>query len=353
MPTKRKRSKLPVRINRKPPSPVLVPFTQVFKGFERIQAVRRVFGEDTEEVIGRLQIRLIPSRYMYMGVNDLDGNLAVGTHHLKHSDLKILYLDIVHELFHVGQFMRDREWFGKEHQKYLKTGFDTSLYYRSPIEVPAYKHAVDEAKRIGMARDDIAEYLRIGPVDPKVFAEFLKAMELRPDMTAAPAAEIPVHIDRQASVPVFPFTDYFIGFEKLPASKALFGEKTEEVLANLKVAFSPSTFGFISLNEEDGNLEVGMQYLEEGDERLIYMDIILCLNLLKRSSGRENAPDTDVQSFGENRAVVESYQVAVAEARRVGIPDSKILRHLNSLKFIMPHPAFEKFIGDIGLKKKR
>ena len=69
-----------------------MPFTQVFKGFEGIQAVRRVFGADTEEVIGRLQIRLIPSRYMYMGVNDLDGNLAVGTHHLKHSDFKILYL---------------------------------------------------------------------------------------------------------------------------------------------------------------------------------------------------------------------------------------------------------------------
>ena len=330
-----------------------MPFTQVFKGFEGIQAVRRVFGADTEEVIGRLQIRLIPSRYMYMGVNDLDGNLAVGTHHLKHSDFKILYLDIVHELFHVGQFMRDKEWFGKEHQKYLKTGFDTSLYYRSPIEIPAHKHAVDEAKRIGMAHDDIAEYLRIGPVDPKVFVEFLKAMELRPDMATAPAAEVPVNIDRRASVPVFPFTDYFIGFEKLPASKALFGEKTEDVLADLKVAFSPSTFGFISFNEEDGNLEVGMRYLEEGDERLIYMDIILCLNLLKRFSGRENAPDTDPQSFGENQAVVESYKVAVAEARRVGISDSKILRHLNALNFIMPPPVFEKFIWNIGLRKKR
>jgi hypothetical protein len=125
------------------------------------------------------------------------------------------------------------------------------------------------------------------------------------------------------------------------------------VLANLKVAFSPSTSGFISLNEEDGNLEVGMQYLEEGDARLIYMDIILCLNLLKRSSGRENAADTDPQRFGENQAVVKSYQVAVAEARRVRIPDSKILRHLNALNFIMPPPVFEKFIGNIGLKKKK
>ncbi|MDA4114613.1 MAG: hypothetical protein OK474_11255 [Thaumarchaeota archaeon] len=352
MPPKEKKSRLPIRINREPPPPVLVPFTEVFKGFGRVEAVRRVFGEDTEEIIGRLQIRLIPSRYMYMGVNDQDGNLAVGTYHLKHSDLNILYLDIIHELFHVDQFMQDKEWFGKEHRRYLKTGFDTSLYYKSPIEIPAYKHAVDEAMRIGMAHDEIVEYLRIGPVDSKVFAEFLESMELRPDMAKAPAPEIPVYIDREGSVPVFPFTDYFIGFEELPAVKALFGERAEEVLANLKIAFSPSTFGFISLNEEDGNLEVGMQYLEDGDERLIYMDILLCLNLLKRPSGRENDPDTDPQSFGQNPVVIKSYQIAVAEARRVGTPDSKILGHLQTLNFIMPPPVFERFVVNIGLKKR-
>jgi hypothetical protein len=330
-----------------------VPFTQVFKGFEGVQAVRSVFGDGTEEVIGRLQIRLIPSRYMYMGVNDQDGNLAVGTHHLKHSDLRILYLDIVHELFHVGQFMRDKEWFGEEHQKYLKTGFDTSLYYESPIEVPAYKHAVDEARRIGMAHDEITEYLRIGPVDPKVFAVFLKAMDLRSDMATAPPAEIPVQIDRGVSVPVFPFTDYFVGFEEHPAARALFGDRTGEVLANLRVAFSPSAFGSISLNEEDGSLEVGAQYLEDGDERLIYMDVILCLNLLKRSSGRQTTADADPQSFAENKAVVESYRAAVAEARRIGTPDSKILSHLRVLNFIMAPGDFQRFTGRIGLRKKK
>ena len=96
-----------------------------------------------------------------------------------------------------------------------------------------------------------------------------------------------------------------------------------------------------------------MEYLEDGEERLIYMDVILCLNLLKRSSGRVNAPDTDPRSFGENPVVVKSYQAAVAEARRVGTPDSKILGHLNFLNFIMPPPVFERFITKIGLKNKK
>lgn len=347
-----KQSGLPIRINRKPPSSTVLPFTEVFKGFERVKAVRKVFGDDTEEVIGRLQVGLIPFRFMYMGVRDEDGNLAVGTHHLKHSPLRTLYLDVVHELFHVGQFMRDKEWFGKEHRKYLKSGFDTALYYKSPIEIPAYKHAVDEAKRIGMTYDEIAEYLKIGPVDPKVFAEFLKAMELQSDMVPAPKSKIPVRIKRKVPAPLFQFTDYFAGFEKLPAVRALLGEKTKDVLGKLKVAFAPLPFGFISLNEEDGNLEAGMQYLESGDERLIYMDIILCLNLLTGSSGRRNAPDTNPQRYGENPAVIKAYQVAVTEARRVGVSDPEISEHLAVLRFLMPPPVFQRFVKNLGLATK-
>lgn len=340
-------------MNRKPPSPSVLPFIEVFKGFERVQAVRDVFGEDTEAVIGRLQVVLIPSRYMYMGVSDQDGNLAVGTYHLKHSDLRVLYLDVVHELFHVGQYMRNKEWFGKEHQKYLtKNGFDVSLYYKSPIEIPAYRHAAIEAKRIGMTHDEIAEYLKIGPVDPKVFAGFLMAVGLQPNITAQPSAKVSVRINRKVSVPVYRFTDYFVGFEKLPAVKALLGEKAEDVLGGLKVAFSQGPFGFISLNEEDGNLEVGAQYLKEGDERLIYMDVILCLNLLKRSSGKRSASDANPQSYGENQVMIKSYQVAVAEARRVGASDPEILEHMNFLRFVMPPPAFLRFVKNLGLKTK-
>jgi len=349
---KERRSALPIKISRKPPPPYVLPFTEIFQGFERVQAIREVFGEATEEVIDRLRVALLPSRYMYMGVSDHDGNLNVGTYHLKHSELRVLYLDIVHELFHVGQFMKDKEWFGNEHRKYLKrTGFDASLYYRSPIEIPAYRHAAIEAERIGMSHDEIAEYLKIGPVDPKVFARFLKAMKIRPETAAKPSAEIPVRINRDVSVPTYRFADYFVGFEKLPAVKAILGEKAETVLGGLRVAFSPGPFGFITLNEEDGNLEVGSQYLVDGDERLMYMDVVLCLNLLKSSSGKRGASDSDRQSYGRNPAVIKAYRVAVTEARRAGVTDPEILEHLSVMRFIMPPPAFRGFVRALGLGK--
>lgn len=350
---KGRQSALPVTINRNPPLPSVLPFVEVFKGFERVQAIREVFGDDTDEIIGRLKVTLVPSQYMYMGVSDYDGNLNVGTNHLRHSDLRTLYLDVVHELFHVGQYMKDKEWFGREHRKYLrKTGFDVSLYYRSPIEIPAYRHAVIEAQRIGMSHDEIVEYLKIGPVYPKVFAGFLKAMKLRPDTVVAPKARIPVRINRDVRVPAYRFTDYFVGFEKLPAVRALLGEEARGVLGGLRVAFSPGPFGFITLNDEDGNLEVGSQYLREGDERLMYMDIILCLNLLKRSSRKESASVTERESFGRDPAVIEAYKLAVAEARRIGTPDADILEHVSILRFIMPPPAFRGFVKVLGLETK-
>jgi hypothetical protein len=330
-----------------------LPFTEIFKGFERVQAVREVFGEDTEKVIGRLKVAMIPSRYMYMGVNDQDGNLGVGTYHLEHSDLRVLYLDVVHELFHVGQYMRDREWFGKEHRRYLKKGFDTSLYYRSPIEIPAYRHAAVEAQRIGMSHDEIVEYLKIGPVDPKVFAGFMEAMKLRPATTAESRVRIPVQINRRISAPKYRFADYFVGFEKLPAVKAVLGEGVDATIGGLKVVFSPGPFGFISLNEEDGNLEVGSQYLKDGDERLMYMDVVLCLNLLKRLSEKSRKPDADRESYGRDPAVIKAYEGAVAEARRVGVSDSEILEHLSIMRFVMPPPAFEEFVKTLGLEARK
>ena len=38
---------------------------------------------------------------------------------------------------------------------------DEYEYVDSPIEVPAYKFTIEEAKRIGMGRDEIIEYLKV------------------------------------------------------------------------------------------------------------------------------------------------------------------------------------------------
>lgn len=125
-------------------------FTDHFKGFEMVEAVRGIFGDKTEEVLRNLKVEFFSSRWGYMGVSDQDGHLMVSTYYLKHGDAKEIYLDLIHELVHVKQFMDGEELFD-----------DSFEYVDRPTEIDAYEFTVQEARRIGMSDTEIYNYLKV------------------------------------------------------------------------------------------------------------------------------------------------------------------------------------------------
>jgi hypothetical protein len=159
-----KDAKLKVKIDRDAPVK-LHPFTDYFKGFEDVKAVRSIFGRNTAEVLKNLKVEFFSAKFGYMSVSDEDGHLLVSAHHLKNSEMKILYLDVVHELFHVKQFMEGKKLFQDEFE-----------YVDSPIEVPAYKFTIEEARRIGLGRDEIIEYLKVEWVSEEQHIRLLKTL---------------------------------------------------------------------------------------------------------------------------------------------------------------------------------
>jgi hypothetical protein len=146
---------------------ILYPFTDFFKGFDKVEAVRDTFGDKTDKVLNDLKVEFFSFRFGYMGVSDVDGHILISTHHLKNSDLKVLYLDIVHELVHVKQFMEGKELFNSEFE-----------YVDSPIEVEAYRHTVKEAKRLGMNDKEIIEYLKVEWVDEDAHKRLVETLGL-------------------------------------------------------------------------------------------------------------------------------------------------------------------------------
>ncbi len=342
-------SELPIKIYREAPPPQLLPFTDYFKGFERVRAVRRVFHGETDAVLGNLKVRFTSLRFMYMGIRDEDGSITVGTYHLKHSDARTLYLDVVHELFHIRQWQEDRKYFEDEHRKFMA---DRSLYYASPIEVPAYKHTVREAERIGMRREEIVEYLKFGPVPPRVFAKFLKEMDLKLGPKSGRQVRPPVRIDRNASVDLFPFTDFFKGFEKVAAVRTLLGKRTDQVLGRLKVEFGQQPFLSVIPSDEDGHLLVGLPYLRRSDPISIYLDVLVCLSLVKRVSEETRTEEPAEREFGDSPALLESYKVMLEEAKRIGVPHDEVLGHLSLPRFLMSPPAYERFLQRLGVAKQ-
>jgi len=127
---------------------VLHKFIDYFQGFEKVEAVREVFGDETEEILNELKVEFV-SRRGYMGVDEQDGHLIISAYYLKSGSERDIYLDIIHELVHVKQC--------KQGQKLFDNRYD---YVERPTEIEAYKHAVKEARRLGMTEKEIYTYLR-------------------------------------------------------------------------------------------------------------------------------------------------------------------------------------------------
>ena len=140
------------------------PFMNYFQGFENVEAVRRIFGEKTDEVLRNLRVELF-GRKSYMGVSDEDGHLLVSAYYLNNGDSVDIYLDVIHELVHVRQFLEGKKLFD-DHYRYVER----------PTEIEAYSYAVEEARRLGLTDEKILQYLKtewMTPDDLKRLAKIL------------------------------------------------------------------------------------------------------------------------------------------------------------------------------------
>lgn len=155
-----------VRIQRKAPIR-LYPFERFFRGFADAPPVRDLFGAKAGRILKNLQVEFFSPPFGYMGTSDIDGHLIVSSHHLKTSDLRTLYLDVVHELCHVKQFRAGRALFDRK-RKYVDT----------PTEIEAYAFTVKEGKRIGMTNRQLLEYLEVEWVDAEDHRRLARRMGL-------------------------------------------------------------------------------------------------------------------------------------------------------------------------------
>jgi len=126
------------------------------------------------------------------------------------------------------------------------------------------------------------------------------------------------------------FNDYFKGFQAVPAVREIFGEETDEVLANLRVEFLNARSDYIWVSDKDGHLIANANYLKQGETRAVYLDLIHELVHVKQfRDGRKIT-----LSFGKRFEYVdrptelEAYIHTIKEARRLGMSDEEIFDYL-------------------------
>jgi hypothetical protein len=142
-------------------------FLDYFKNFDKLEAVKGVFGEETKNVLNTLQVDLTWfSGYMY--VDTVTGHLVVSSSYLNNGDKVDIYLDLIHELYHVKQLMEGKELFDSRYS-----------YVRRPTEIEAYRYTVQEAKRIGLNDKRIYDYLKTEWINEEELKFLAKAVNIK------------------------------------------------------------------------------------------------------------------------------------------------------------------------------
>lgn len=142
-------------------------FTEFFQEFEHVEIVRRLFGERTEEVLHDLRIEF-SGRRGYMGVSNNDGHLIISAQYLNQGNIIDIYLDIIHELVHVKQFLEGKELFDQHYS-----------YVERPTEVEAYRYTVEEARNLGLSDERILEYLQTEWMSDEDLTCLAKALNIK------------------------------------------------------------------------------------------------------------------------------------------------------------------------------
>jgi hypothetical protein len=141
-------------------------FSDYFKDFEKVAAVRGIFGERTVDVLRSLRVDFTWLGG-YMFVDSGSGHLVVSVRYLNSGDRVDLYLDLIHELCHVRQLMEGRELFDPRYS-----------YVERPTEIEAYRYTVEEARRLGLSDGRICEYLKTEWISREELRVLAKAVDV-------------------------------------------------------------------------------------------------------------------------------------------------------------------------------
>jgi hypothetical protein len=141
----------------------------VFVGLDSSPALVKVFGTKSEmsKTLRHLKLRVEPNAWGLWLDRDT-GTICIGHKHLTTAKADFLYLDVIHVLVHVHQFLEGKELYDQSFE-----------YIERPTELEAYRYTVAEARKIGMGEDEILKYLRMDAVDDFELGKLMERIGVR------------------------------------------------------------------------------------------------------------------------------------------------------------------------------
>jgi hypothetical protein len=187
----------------KPPAPFRIskqlkpgryPLLKVFPGLNRVPPFRKypAAAAARRKIVQNTDVHILnrAGEWMYVAPHELPPDadkrwqpivtpedcIVVGGPHLRKSPAFTIYLDILHELFHVFQRRAGRELWDDKYD-----------YVDRPTELEAYRFGVDEARRLNAPDSYLREYLRVMWVPERRHRRLLRNLGVTPKDPAPPA----------------------------------------------------------------------------------------------------------------------------------------------------------------------
>ena len=161
--------------------------------------------------------------------------------------------------------------------------------------------------------------------------------------------DLGVEISRNAKTTLYPFTDYFQGFDKVPGIIALFGDKTKEILERLRVEFYSSKFGYMGVSDEDGHIMISSHHLKTADFSVLYLDLFHELHHVKQFLDGKKIYLFEYE-YVDSPVEIEAYLATVQEAKRIGCSDEEIKEYLK-IEWISDE-QHQRLVKRMGLEPK-
>jgi hypothetical protein len=176
----------PFRVGRDLP-PGNYPLLTAFPGFTEVPPFKDypVAARRRNSVAKRTTVQVVAERaWMYVAPHEVPpwatkygwnpfstatDCIVVGWNHLSRSPSITLYLDILHEFFHILQRDTGRELWDI-----------TKGYVDSPTELEAYRFSVVEARRLGVSDPFLRNYLKVEWVNAKDHRKLLSNLGVKP-----------------------------------------------------------------------------------------------------------------------------------------------------------------------------
>jgi hypothetical protein len=143
--------------------------SEVFAGLGSSSALLKIFGSKGQmaKIMRHLKLR-IEKGDSGLWLDKNTGSICIGSKHLASAKSDFLYLDVIHVLVHVRQFLEGKELYDQAFE-----------YVDRPTELEAYRTTVAEARRVGMDEDEILKYLRMDAVDDSELGKLMEKIGVK------------------------------------------------------------------------------------------------------------------------------------------------------------------------------